>query len=127
MALTAAQMMAEAACLCSLDSRAVQQVQTVLLWRLLNPNDAMTTADVQNIMSEAACLCSLTTRQVQIATLEVLLEILQAGGVAGESCLLCDTADPVLPPACDCAIHYRTDNGAFWFWNGAAWIQFLAP
>ena len=54
MALTPAQIMQEAACLCSLDSRAVQQVQTVLLWRLLNPTSAMTTSDVQNIMQEAA-------------------------------------------------------------------------
>jgi hypothetical protein len=105
----------------------VQQAQMVLLWRILHPNTAMTTEDVQEIMQDAACLCSLTTRQVQIAILEVLLELLNGGGISGQSCLLCDTADPVLPPACDCAIHYRTDNGAFWFWNGAAWIQFLAP
>lgn len=125
MAITAADMMEEAACLCSLDSRAVQQAQLVLLWRILNPSTAMTVADVQQIMSEAACLCSLTSRQVQIATLEVLLEILQAGGIGGQSCLLCDTADPTLPPACDCAIHYRTDTGVFWFWDGAAWVPFI--
>lgn len=118
-------MMQEAACLCSLDSRAIQQAQLVLLWRLLNPNTTMTVTDVQTIMQEAACLCSLTARQVQIATLEVLVEILQAGGIAGESCLLCDNADPVLPPACNCAIHYRTDTGSFWYWDGASWVSFI--
>jgi len=125
MALTAAQIMQEAGCLCSLDARAVQQAQLVLLWRFLNPNTAMTVADVQLIMQDAACLCSLTSRQIQIATLEVLLEILQAGGISGESCLLCDTADPTVAPACNCAIHYRTDTGSFWYWDGATWVPFL--
>lgn len=60
--------------------------------------------------------------------LGVLCEILQAGGIGGNSCITCGTSDPVADPDCTCAFYYRTDTGAEWIWDdgGSQWLQILA-
>lgn len=48
-----------------------------------------------------------------------------SGGVSSRQ-ILSGTVDPTTAPAVSPAIYVRTDVGALWFWNGAAWVLLLA-
>lgn len=80
----------------------------------------------QGLIAEANCLfCVVPAGMVPFLQIQALRNISSGGGGSGS--VTCGVSDPVAAPTVACALHYRTDNGAVWFWNGAAWVQLIAP
>lgn len=82
----------------------------------------------QELVTEANCLlCLVPPGLVPYLMVQALRDISSGGGVGGTGGVTCSTADPVAAPANACTLHYRTDNGSLWKWNGAAWEALLGP
>lgn len=82
--------------------------------------------DAETLMAEISCLrCAVQSGDVPLLILGAVANLTSGGGGLGG--VTCSTADPVAAPSGSCALHYRTDNGALWKWNGAAWAQLLGP
>ncbi len=105
----------------------LQTLQASLLCQILQASNPMADCSVSSLMSSSSCFNCLTPFQVAVIQTQLLCEILQAGGGGGQSCLTCSTSDPVADPNCTCAIHYRTDTSAFWYWDDvpAVWVPFI--
>jgi hypothetical protein len=87
--------------------------------------DAVPT-DVNELMAEVACLkCAIQPGDVGLLILGAVSNITGGGG-GGTGGVTCSTADPVAAPTNSCTLHYRTDNGALFAWNGSAWITLIA-
>jgi hypothetical protein len=85
-------------------------------------------ATTQALISEANCLlCMVPPGLVPYLQIQALRNISSGGSGSGSGSVTCGVADPVAAPTVTCALHYRRDNGALWMWNGAAWIQLIAP
>lgn len=74
--------------------------------------------DPQQIIDGAKCFECIPSGMLLQAL--VYLAATAAGG--GTSRVTCGTADPVDAPVNGCGIYYRTDNGAMFIWDGAAWV-----
>ncbi len=83
----------------------------------------------QGLITEAECLlCLAPPGLVPYLMVQALRDISSGGGGGGTGGVVCFTgADPVAAPTNACTLAYRTDNGALWKWNGAAWDQLLGP
>jgi len=106
------------------------QIQTSLLCQILQQSNPMADCSVQSLLTSSNCFGCLTIPQLYIIQTQLLCEILHAGGGGGQSCLTCSIdTDPVDPPLCDCAIHYRKDISKFWYWDaetaGGTWFPFI--
>jgi hypothetical protein len=113
----------------ALDNRQLLLIIAQLLCQQLKAINPMASCDASSLL-QSACnnkLECLENRQVWIVIAQLLCEILIAGGGSGNSCITCGTTDPVDPPTCDCAIHYRTDTGSFFVWTGVWQPILLGP
>lgn len=84
--------------------------------------------DAQTLIDNAKCIESCVPNGMMAAIeIYLLCQIATntASGASGST--LCGVADPITAPTTTCAIYYRTDNGAVWYWSGSAWIQLIAP
>lgn len=115
-----------AKCFSCLTPKQLMEVRLALLCQILQSVDPMASCDVQTLMAAAKCYGCLDLTQLSMIQTQLLCEILHAGGTGGQSCLVCGITDPVADPGCDCAIAYNTTNSAFWYWDGSAWIPFIA-
>lgn len=80
----------------------------------------------QELITEANCLiCLVPPGMLPYLMIQAIRGISGGGGSGGG--VTCSTADPVAAPSGSCALHYRTDNGSLWKWNGAAWQALLGP
>ncbi len=113
-------LMADAGCFACLGPKEIQAVIAALLCRILKEYDPMAECDVQTLVNEATCFACLSPVQLSLVQVQLLCEILAVAGGAGG--MQCDNADPVGAPVNACTMHYRTDTGALWLWDGAAWI-----
>ncbi len=76
--------------------------------------------DPATIIEGAKCFSCLP-QGILLQALVYLAGQIASGGSVGGGGVTCSTADPVAAPSGSCAIHYRTDTGAIWIWDGAAW------
>lgn len=106
-----------------------QLTKLVLLCHAIQQLNPAMTCNVPALMKDAACFCAVANTPFEKVELQLLCELVNAisGTISGVTGVNCGQADPVAPPVSGCTIYYRSDNGAFWFWNGSAWIQFIAP
>lgn len=106
-----------------------QRAILALLCQAIRTADPAMTCDAATIMKDGACWCAVTETPFEKALLQLLcvLTTTLSGGISGVTGVNCGTADPVAAPVAGCTIYYRSDNGAFWFWNGSTWVQFIAP
>lgn len=104
-------------------------VQTELLRQLVLARNPMAATDVQSLLTAGKCFEHLPVAQVLGIQTQLLCEILQAGGVSANSCLVCGDTDPVADPACDCALGYNRLTGAFFMWDDSqtAWLPLISP
>lgn len=80
----------------------------------------------QGLITEADCLlCMVPPGLVPYLMVQAIRGI--SGAVISGGGVSCSTADPVAAPTGTCGLHYRTDDGSLWKWNGAAWGQLLGP
>jgi len=77
----------------------------------------MASCDVQTLLDAGACFLSRNPEERSAIGIQLLCEILQAGGGSGNSCLLCGDVDPVAAPPCTCALSYNKAKGALWIWD----------
>lgn len=125
---SAQDLMNAANCFASLSPYQLALVQTSLLCKILQKSNSVATCDVQTLTNDARCFWGVPSGQLAIIQTQLLCEILNAGG--GTGCLLCSqSSNPVSAPSCDCALFYRRDTGAMWFWNAtlAQWIMLIGP
>lgn len=113
--------MAASKCFMCLDEAEQAAIQTYLLCQI-----AGMICTPQTLMTAAKCYMCLGPAQLQAINTYLLCQIL-AGGGSGAADVDCGVVDPTVAPTTTCAIYYRTDNGAVWVWNGAAWLQIIAP
>lgn len=91
---------------------------------LANGEDVPMTTE--ELVAQSNCLlCLVPSGLLPYVMITALRQISGGGGSA--SGVTCSTADPVAAPSGVCGLHYRTDNGSLWKWNGAAWEQLLGP
>lgn len=105
-------------------------ISTSLLCKILQNSNPVATCDVSSLLNDARCFECLTPYQNALIQSQLLCEILNAGGSSGAGCLLCSAAsNPVNPPTCDCALFYRRDTGAMWFWDVGLgqWVLLIGP
>jgi len=126
---TTSELLQEAACFNCLSPGQLELVKAVLLCRILQSNDPMASCDVQGLLRDANCFSCLFPFQLQLIQTQLLCEILSSGGGGGSSCLLCGAADPVVDPACECALFYNRTTGSFWYWDdtGVSWVRLIGP
>lgn len=81
------------------------------------------TCDAATLAEAAKCFCGLSMRQLAEIQVELLCEILNAGGGGGQSCILSGVVDPTTAPPCSAALYYRSDTFVVWLWDdvGGAW------
>lgn len=105
----------------------LQAITAALLCRILKALDPMAACDVSDLISSSKCLLGLPQDQMLAIIAQLLCEILTAGGAGGFSCITGSEADPVDPPTCTYALHYRTDTGTVWLWLPATaeWSQII--
>jgi hypothetical protein len=109
------------ACWACLSAQQHLAVQTYLLCQISGMN-----CDPQTLIDAAKCFMCLSISQLQSINTYLLCMTYNAGGGGGGSgCVECGIVNPTVAPASNCCIYYRTDNGAVWFWNGAAWIPLI--
>jgi len=104
-------------------------MEVVLLCAILDGDTSMA-CDPQSLLSQANCLlCTIPPGAFAAVRVSLLCQIAAAGGGGGGGTggVTCSTADPVAAPTNVCTLHYRTDNGSLWKWNGAAWEALLGP
>lgn len=77
--------------------------------------------DPQTIVEGAKCFSCIPPGML----LQALVYLAAQVASGGASRVTCGTADPVTAPANGCGIYYRSDTGAIFLWDGAAW-QFKA-
>jgi hypothetical protein len=92
-------------------------MELVLLCRWLKFLDPMADCSPQSLLSDASCFGCYTVGDQQMVRLQLLCEILQAGGGSGSSCIVCGDANPVADPNCDCAYGYNRLTGAEFVWD----------
>lgn len=116
-----------ARCFECLDTKQMMAVQLALSCAILQGINPMTSCDVNELLDSARCFLCLTMDQMMAVGLQLNCEILNAGGTGGQSCVICDTVDPVAAPDCDCALAYNSASGSLWFWNDGAtsWVQLI--
>lgn len=87
----------------------------------------MASCDPQSLINNANCLSCLTPFQLALVQTQLLCELLQAGGVGGNSCLLCGLVPPTAAPACSCALYYNSSVGSFYYWDAAnsVWVPLI--
>ena len=126
---TTSDLMQEAAELSGLSPGQLELVKTVILCRILNLSNPMASCDVQELLDDANCFACLFPFQLSLIQTQLLCEILNAGGGSGSSCLLCGDSDPVVAPACACALYYNRSTSSFWYWdaNLAIWAMLIGP
>lgn len=76
--------------------------------------------DPQTIIDGAKCFSCIPQGMLLQALVYLAGQIASGGAVTGGS-VTCSTSDPVDPPTNGCGLHYRTDTGAVFVWDGAAW------
>lgn len=80
----------------------------------------------QALLAEANCLTCLVPMGLVPALMIQAIRLIPSSG--GQSCLTCSVdTDPVDPPTCSCAIHYRKDISKFWYWDAeqVTWFPFI--
>jgi hypothetical protein len=77
--------------------------------------------DPATIVENAKCFDCIPAGFRQTAIV-YLLDQIAGGGGAGGSGVTCGTSDPVAAPSGSCGIHYRTDTGALFIWDGSQWV-----
>lgn len=124
-AVEAQPLITEANCLlCKIPPGAVWYVVLAVI-DLINSGDTVPT-DPDELMSAARCLqCEVPPGLVPYLILQSLIDFSGGGGGGGTGGVTCSTADPVAAPANSCTLHYRTDTGSLWMWNGAAWVALI--
>ncbi|MBU2249875.1 MAG: hypothetical protein KKD77_24225 [Gammaproteobacteria bacterium] len=90
--------------------------------------DPMADTTVAGLLEEAKCYACQPPGMWQLLALALLKQIAEAGGTGGGGTggVLCGAVDPVAAPTETCAFYYRTDTGAVWYWDGAAWVALIA-
>jgi len=130
MATDANTLLSETKCYECLSPGIWQLLKLGLLKQILLANDPMADTSTNALLEAAKCYACLSPGLWQLIELGLLQQIVDAGGGGGgggTGGVTCSTADPVAAPANVCTLHYRTDNGSLWKWNGAAWEALLGP
>lgn len=112
-------------CLACLTPYQLELAKTALLCRIAQSHNVAVSCDVQTLMNQAACFHCISLGELAMIQTQLLCEILNAS----TGCLLCsDSSDPVADPQCTCALFFRKDNAAMWYWDTIthAWIPLLA-
>lgn len=106
-----------------------QRAILALLCQTIQTVDPAMTCNAASIMQDAKCWCAVTDSPFEKALLQLLCVLTNTitGNISGVTGVNCGTGDPVAAPSNSCTIYYRSDNGAFWFWNGSTWVQFISP
>lgn len=90
---------------------------------LANGEDVPVTT--QELITEANCLlCLVSPGLLPYVMITAIRQISSGGGGTGG--VTCSTADPVAAPTNACTLHYRTDTGGLWMWNGSAWVALIS-
>lgn len=74
--------------------------------------------DPQTIINGARCYSCIPPGMLLQALVYLVAQAAGGGSIGG---ITCGTVDPVAPPTGSCGIYIRTDTGAIWIWDGAAW------
>jgi hypothetical protein len=82
--------------------------------------------DAQSLLNASACLCGLDRNQLLRIQAYTLCQVANLPA-AQQSCILCGDVNPVAAPACTCAIYYVRPTQAFFYWDGATWVEFIGP
>lgn len=123
---SAQELLDQARCFGVLNQHQMNLVTLGLLRQILLDNNPMANVDVQALLDAAKCFERLNPFQMAMVRTQLLCEILNVGIQQG--CVYCSaSSDPVDPPACDCALFYRRDNGTMWFWDpdDVEWVALL--
>jgi len=97
-----------------------------ILAALIDVGEGNPVPDTNELLAQIACLkCAVQPGDVPLLILGAVSNITGGGG-GGTGGVTCSTANPVAAPTNSCTLHYRTDNGALFAWNGAAWITLIA-
>lgn len=100
-------------------------IQIALLCNIAN-GTVMTDCSAQNLVNQATCFLTCVNAGAADAIIIYLLcQIASGSSSGGGGGATCGTSDPVAAPSGSCGIYYRTDSGAFWYWSGSAWVQFI--
>jgi hypothetical protein len=102
------------------------QVIRIRLLCAIATSTPMAACDPNTLLEAANCLMCLSPGQLQAIEISLLCQIASGAGTGGGGAT-CGIVDPVAAPTGSCGLYYRTDNGAFWAWTGAAWLQLIAP
>lgn len=96
-----------------------------LLKQILLASDPVADTSPNALLESAKCYACMPPGLWMLLELGLLKQIADAGGVGGGGGVQCSAADPVAAPSGSCAFHYRTDTGAVWYWDGAAWQSLI--
>jgi len=80
----------------------------------------MATCDTASLFANSSCFTCLTLGQWQILELQLLCEILNAGGAGGAG-ILCGTGAPTSTPTVSCTLYIDTNTGTLYEWYNSAW------
>ncbi len=130
MATDANTLLADTACYECLGEAEWRMIQLGLLQQILLANNPMADTSANTLLEATKCYKCLGEAEWRMIELGLLQQIVDGGGGGGGGTggVVCFTgADPVAAPTNACTLAYRTDNGALWKWNGAAWDQLLGP
>lgn len=83
----------------------------------------MATCDTATLFANSSCFTCLTPGQWQILELQLLCEIVAAGGAGGGSGILCGVGSPagVIVPTSTCALYVDTSNGTLYTFYSGSW------
>lgn len=88
----------------------------------------MASCDVTELLAEGKCFQCLDATQSRAVLLQLLCNILAAGGGSGTGTgVACGVVNPTVDPGVACQIYYNTANSTLWSWNDTttAWESLI--
>jgi hypothetical protein len=130
MACTPSELLALTACCDTYSQHALLRLIVGARCQTLQLIDPMAACDFNTWLQDTSFLKGKSIHDLLRIIVGVECAVLNAGGLGGDSCILCGTVDPVAAPSCDCALYYKRTvdgNGEFWYWDAdtLAWVKFL--
>lgn len=85
----------------------------------------MAECDFSQLMQDTASLAGKSQHDLLRIIVGVECELLQSGGLGGQSCILCGDVNPTDDPLCDCAYYYNKSTFGEFIWDDDAgtWLQ----
>jgi hypothetical protein len=90
----------------------------------------MSTCNVQSLLKNAACFNCLSPGEWDIVELQLLCEILSAGGGSASNGITCANyggGTPSFVPASGCGMALDTSNNVVWYYYSGLWHSNVAP